>query len=518
VKSFFTFAVATLMATSMLLADEYVPRKGFVTLQFDDGYRLHHTHIAPILEAHGMKASFGVITESSEMGVENEPWRMVELYEAGHEIQDHTTRHNYLWATHVDTVPDSVYEWIPYTFADPPTWHSLTSASLAILRDLGISTVGWNQPGGTSGTGALPGHPTWEWRGLVNFDLYNVINSRFCYMLGAGVSPWTAHVNTHGNNFPKRFPLFNVPHWNIEKMSLAEIKTSIADAVSAGIWYVAATHAKDLAEVAKIESLVEWLDTSNVEVLRCVDGWQRIYYGKPNPLENQLPQARMLHDIDGNGKPDGFLGDCVWDTTCSTPVDTCYSIKITGQTEFYCYGPELGENAFSIWLKLLSGDIGQVQIIAVEIGFDWDILEEIWTRVTIDTNWCYIDSSVSRNFIIAVDPEVDRIRFAIRPAEGDTLLACMPELMHIPNEAGLKSSDNRTLGLTLSRNILKVGEAIAVRCARPVALFDVRGRRLSRACHQGDWQSIKTSNLAPGIYFVATVDEPHLVSKVVLYR
>ncbi len=76
-------------------SSNYVPRTGFVTLQFDDGHLIHHTHVAPLLEAHGFHGSFAIITESSDLGRENDLWRVGDLYQSGHEIQDHTTRHDY---------------------------------------------------------------------------------------------------------------------------------------------------------------------------------------------------------------------------------------------------------------------------------------------------------------------------------------------------------------------------------------------------------------------------------------
>ena len=114
----------------------YAPRTGFVTLQFDDGQDYHYTHMFPILEAYGLKGTFAIITEISAMGIENDPYKTQEIYAAGHEIQDHTTRHDYLWATHVDTLDDGVPEWLECTFADVTTWDSLCQRSLFILDSL----------------------------------------------------------------------------------------------------------------------------------------------------------------------------------------------------------------------------------------------------------------------------------------------------------------------------------------------------------------------------------------------
>ena len=125
------YSIAVASLTVLPVRAEYVPRTGFVTLQFDDSHLLHYSHTFPLLEEHGLKGSFGYWTESSELGIEGSPWLMRQIYLAGHEIQDHTTRHDYMWATHVDTLDDGVTDWIEYTFADVATWgQSLRAESL----------------------------------------------------------------------------------------------------------------------------------------------------------------------------------------------------------------------------------------------------------------------------------------------------------------------------------------------------------------------------------------------------
>jgi len=502
------------------IATEYVSRKGFVTLQFDDGHLIQHTHIAPLLESHGFRGSFGIITRTSDMGIEHDAWRMLDLYQRGHEIQDHTTCHDYRWATHVDTVDDGQYEWIEYTFVDTATWAQLFAESKGILDSLGIEVVGWNQPGGSGGTGTIPDHPTWEWRGFENDSPYELVGARFGYALGFGVLPWTAHVNLRGHNYPDRYPFFNVTHWTIDYRSLAEIKTGIADAVAAGLWYLAVSHISNEDDLAKIESLVEWLDANDVEVLKCCEGWQRICFGTPNPFENQLPQCRMLTDIDCNGKPDGYAGACEWDTVTPPPRDSCYCLRVFGDTEFYCYGPELGDNAFSIWMKSTSSQ-GKVYVIYAKIGFDWEYLGDTWTTLWVDTTWSLFDTTAHSNLLVPVEDEVDRIKFVIRPVDVDTVIVCSPKLMWVPDPAGTRKQDAETFdaSLKLVTNPVRAGLPLIIHTERHAVLYDALGRLVARSggSHQSP-KMVPTDGLSPGVYFLR-IDDPRIMpTKIIILR
>jgi peptidoglycan/xylan/chitin deacetylase (PgdA/CDA1 family) len=108
-------------------------RQGIVVLQFDDGTIGHYTHAFRILEEYGLKGSFCVVT-----GVFGRPGRLtaeqvVEMHRAGHEIHDHTLDHNAAF------------------WGNPQqreSWKQQISQSPDILKQLGITTRGWNQPGG----------------------------------------------------------------------------------------------------------------------------------------------------------------------------------------------------------------------------------------------------------------------------------------------------------------------------------------------------------------------------------
>ncbi len=292
----------------------------------------------------------------------------------------------------------------------------------------------------------------------------------------------------------------------------------IADAVASGLWYLAVSHVSDLNEFAKIEFLVEWLDQTNIEVVTCCEAWQRIELCNPDPFENQLPQARMLIDKDENGKPDGFTGCCEWDTTSLTPVDSTRCIKVYGDAEFYCYGPEVGASSFSIWLKSLSGDNCMIRLIIVKYGFDWDILEEIWITLRLTTAWARYDSSYKQDFIINVEDEVDRIRFIIRPVDSAVVQVCYPQLIWIP-VGSVTQQVARHIHVLITPNPVRCGTPITVRAHCQVELLNVLGRRmLVSETSQNGWQMIPTDGLAPGVYFVSHPKGCFRAAKVIVLK
>ena len=498
---------------------EYVPRTGFVTLQFDDSRDLHYTHVFPLLETHGFKGTFGYITESSELGIEGEAWKMQEMYQAGHEVQDHTTRHDYRWASHVDTVDNGIREWIPWTFVDSTAWDSLCERSLFILDSLGIEAIGWNYPGG--GTYSVPDHPTWKWLGAVNDTMYRVIGRKYPYGIGYGVFPHTAHLNLRGHNRPDRYPFFSVPHVTFDDLGLDEIKTGIADAVAAGLWYVAVGHVRTLPEVDKLDSLLEWLDDSDIEVLRCCDGWQRIEFGQPDPAVNQLPQARMATDLDGNNKPDGFTGACAWDTLTVPPMPDVGCMCVYGQVDFYCYGPELGTNSLSMWVKSATGGPVTTRVITVKSDFEWGYLGNTNTGVQVSTEWTKIDSSVHSDFVWEIEDEVDRVLIRLKPTEGDTLLVAHPEVVCV-YQAGVDVPDECVpvdITFRVRPNPVRRGMPLRIKAGTDVDVYDILGRWLIRYApdEATGFITIDTSSLAEGVYFLEAAHGWKGRTKVVIY-
>ena len=523
--SFLAFSAMLLASCAEVRAD-YVSRAGFVTLQFDDTHEACHSEIFPALEQHGMKASFGYITEISDLGMFNEPWKMQEIYQAGHEVQDHTTRHDYKWATHVDTLDDGIEEWIPYTFADVADWDSLCHRSRYALDCLGIRAAGWNQPGG-AGPGSIPGHPQWRWKGFGNDSLYHLIANRYAYALAVAIPPRTAHLNLRGHNCPERFPFFNVPYVLADGRGVEELKTEIADAVAAGLWYVAVSHAADASQIGLMNSLVDWLAVTPLEILTCGAGVERIRYSSPDPLDNQLPQARMLRDLDRNGKPDGFTGECSWDTLATAPVGNARCLRVSGDAEFYCFGPELGASAFSVWLKSATASLSSVWIICNTYDFDGNELSDTRTIVQCSPEWARIDTLGRPSLLVDIGDEVDRLRFIVRASPSEPAVVVYPELMHIPETgAGVEPPSRgreHPLALVVSPNPVRLGSPLRVRFADPVkqlSIYDVLGKCLATVQPpSGSVEaSLSTEGLNPGVFFVRAPSGSGREAKIVILR
>ena len=522
-----TLLAGLVVLAAQPLASGPVPRTGFVTLQFDDSHEYCYSRIFPALEQHGLKASFGYITEDSDLGMNNEPWKMQEIYRAGHEVQDHTTRHDFQWATAVDTLDDGVDEFIPWTFADLARWDSLCDRSRDYLGALGIRAYGWNQPGGGGGPGSVPGHPGWRWMGAVDDSLYDLVASPFSYAVGAGVDARTAHLNLRGHNCPERFPFFNVPHVTVDDLALEETETGIADAVASGLWYLAVSHAADSGQVARAESLIDWLAESGIEVVTCRAGVERVQSGVPERYANQLPQAGMLSDLDGNGKPDGFLGACARDTLTAPPVAGLGCLALWGAADFACYGPEVGRSSLSLWLKSATGSPATLGLAYAGIDFDQQVLAETWTTLPCPVEWTRVDSLVNPALAFDVADEIDRISFLMVASAGSPIVVACPELILVPGEAsgvGLPpGGPGWPAGLSVSPNPVRAGELLWVESRDPiarVAIYDVAGRcvRAARPAAGRPGVEIDTGGLASGVYVLRADPEDACGAKVVVVK
>jgi hypothetical protein len=293
----------------------------------------------------------------------------------------------------------------------------------------------------------------------------------------------------------------------VDDLTLAEIKTGVADAVASGLWYCAVDHAYTIPEVNKMSSLMNWLDAADIEVVRCCEGRDRIQFGYWNPLENQLPQARMLADLDRNGKPDGFMGACCWDTASTPPVDSCYCCRVFGETDFTCYGPEIGRSAFSFWARSTDTTDVTFSVAYAEYDFDWTILARRVASVQVSGEWTKVDTTDFRKFIVYVVDDVDRVVFRIQGlGEGDTVLVAYPELLLIA-EAGVEEVDTDTGGLpspVAAPNPVPLGTPLRIETRGDMRVYDVLGREIMHvgAAYRQRSVVIDTSRLGPGIFLI----------------
>lgn len=260
-----------------------------------------------------------------------------------------------------------------------------------------------------------------------------------------------------------------------------------------------------------------------MEVLKCGDGYETVFFGHPDPLANQFPQARMLVDKDGNGKPDGFTGSCAWDTSSTSPVESTFCMSVSGgDAEFYCYGPEAGLNALSVWVRATGACGGGIRIIWVTSDFEGDVLASAFNTFYPDTVWGRADTSNCNKLVIDVGDEVDRIRVIIRPLDCESISVAYPELL-LNAEAGVETAEgeaDRIHRLVVRPNPVKWGEVVTITPARNVALYDVLGRHVPapKPFRSGGAFLIDTSRLAPGVYFITSRDPRNEGAHLVVVR
>ena len=197
-----------------------VPRLGLVVLQFDDGTIGHYTHAFPILQKYRLVGSFGVVTGPLGQPGRLTPAQVREMHRAGHEIHDHTLDHNAAF------------------WGDPTKsrqWQEQIRQSLGILKELGIETRGWNQPGGKG--------QNWT------RELREALAPHYDYVAGRVGLKSDEQCNMHWNLKDDPFCLGygGVDAWSSRDSQealrkAARIKTQIADGVQQGLVTIVLFH------------------------------------------------------------------------------------------------------------------------------------------------------------------------------------------------------------------------------------------------------------------------------------
>jgi peptidoglycan/xylan/chitin deacetylase (PgdA/CDA1 family) len=309
-----------------------------VVLQFDDGTLGHYTHAFRILEKYKLKGSFGVVT-----GAFGKPGRLTaeqvqEMHRAGHEIHDHTLDHNAAF------------------WGDPTKraqWKIQIEQSLGILKQLGIPTRGWNQPGG-KGQNWTP-------------ELREALAPYYDYVAGrVGLRP-DEQCNMHWNLKDDPFCLGygGVAFWNSGKgkegaaKEAARAQTQIADGLPQGLVTILLFHVvrDEDGSAGGLEEVCKFLRAHDLPVMRMAEAVKAVQNPRPyfEASVQQMPNPRFLDDRDHNDRPDGYLA-CRY-----APKDVIAPrggrvAELTGQTTTWIYGPEPGRTKFTLTLR--SADAG----------------------------------------------------------------------------------------------------------------------------------------------------------------
>ncbi len=169
-----------------------ISNHGFVSIDFDDGYQSMYDNGLPILDAAGLKSTQYIITQN--VGVDSYVTldEVLQMYNNGHEIGDHTRTHPNLTTLTVDQMTDEIIgakqdliSWgiTPTTFAYPygaynPTVESVVqSGGFRGARD---SDLGYNSSGvGLTFGGPLDHdtHPLVLWSEAAEMDMNTTLSN-----------------------------------------------------------------------------------------------------------------------------------------------------------------------------------------------------------------------------------------------------------------------------------------------------------------------------------------------------
>ena len=378
-------------------------RLGIVVFQFDDGTAGHYTHAFTILNKYGLKGSFGVVT-----GILDKPGRLTraqvkEMHEAGHEIHDHTLRH------------DAAFWGNP---ANQQEWLKRIDESLAILRDLGIRTRGWNQPGGKGQGWSEPLRLTLSRHydyaaGRVALRPEQVRNIHWRLRddplsLGrGGVSSW-------GYNGGKGDPVKETEC----------IKTLIADGIQHGLVVIPLWHRvrQEDGTAQGLEDICAFVRDHRLPTMVMADAVNAVQNPRKhfNRRAEQIGNPHFLSDIDGNGRPDGYL-KCRYAGEAGARPREGRVVEFGPGATTWIYGPEPGRSQFTLLVR--SPEAAPVTVKPVLTFTDVSDTYEygparrhICAAKPAGATWQEL------SFPVNVDKQVDRVKIEIALYPGRKLL------------------------------------------------------------------------------------------------
>ncbi len=369
-------------------------RTGIVVLQFDDGTAGHFTHAFPILEKYGLKGSFAVVTGNLGNPGSLKPEQVVAMHQAGHEIHDHTLDHNAsLWGD-----PSRKAEWDEHT-----------KKSLAILRDLGITTRGWNHPGGTGS----------QWTA----ELHEFLLPNYDYVAGrVNLKPeeqYNIHWNLKDHPFSLGYGgLGSIPRRDsidASRDDIAGVKTRIADGIQQGLVVIPLWHTvKDEDGTAwGVEEICKFIREHNLPTMLMADAVRAIQHPREyfDEQVEQMANPGFRCDYDQNRRPDGYEGcryapEDVRDTTDGRVA------QFDNDGATWIYGPEAGATRLS--LRARSADEKPrrlvVTITATEIDKNRHYqIGQPRQLLTADLGSTWSEHEAA----LTVGPDVDRIQIAM---------------------------------------------------------------------------------------------------------
>ena len=375
-------------------AKKWPGRMGIVVLQFDDGTAGHFTHAFPILEKYGLKGSFGVVTGNLGRSGSLAPDQVAEMHQAGHEIHDHTLDHNAaMWGD-----PSRKAEWAEHT-----------EKSLKILRDLGITTRGWNHPGGKGS----------QWTS----ELHEFLLPSYDYVAGrVNLEPeerYNIHWNLRDHPFSLGYGgLGSIPRRDsidASRDDIAGVKKRIADGIQQGLVVISLWHTvKDEDGTAwGVEEVCKFVRQHNLPTMRMADAVRAIQHPREyfDEQVEQIANPGFLCDYDENGRPDGYEG-CRYASEEIRDTADGRVAEFASDGATWIYGPEPGATRFSLRARSAEGTPCRLVVTMTSTEIDKDDHYRFGEpqqilAADLGATWSEHETEVT------VGPEVDRIRITL---------------------------------------------------------------------------------------------------------
>jgi peptidoglycan/xylan/chitin deacetylase (PgdA/CDA1 family) len=365
-----------------------------VVLQFDDGTVGHYTHALRILEQYGLKGSFGVVTGNFGKPGSLTAAQVVEMRRAGHEIHDHTFDHDAaMWGD-----PSRRAEWAAHT-----------EKSLAILRNLGIATRGWNHPGG-KGSRWTP-------------ELHEFLLPHYDYVAGRVNLKPEEQDNIHWNLKDHPFSLGygglgSVPRRDsieASRKDIAAVKTRIADGIQQGLVVIPLWHGvkEEDGTAWGVEEVCKFVRQHNFPTMLMADAVRAIR----NPRQyfddyvEQIANPGFLCDYDENARPDGYQG-CRYAALDARASGADRVVEFESGAATWVYGPETGPTRLAMRARSADGHPRKLTVTTtcteIDKGYHYRFGKPQPVLVAeVGSRWDEHEAT------IAVGPEADRIKIGI---------------------------------------------------------------------------------------------------------
>jgi peptidoglycan/xylan/chitin deacetylase (PgdA/CDA1 family) len=393
-----TLIAAFTAASAKARPSKWPGRLGIVVLQFDDSTIGHYTHAFRILEKYQLKGSFGVITGALGRGGSLTRAQVVEMYRAGHEIHDHTLNHDAaLWGDP----------------ARQDEWHKQIAQSLGILKELGITTRGWNHPGG-KGARWTP-------------ELRAVLAPHYDYVAGRVDLKREQLSNTHWNlkDDPLCLGYGGVAGWGAIAKNEGAAKevpvtcSQIADGIQQGLVTIPLWHVLQDADGSAwgLEEVCKFVRGHNLPSMVMADAVRAMQ----NPRDyfdasvEQMPNLTFTSDYDENGRPDGYLNGGYAPQEIAGP-DGGRVAQWTGSALTWIYGPEPGLTRLALTARTADGTTRTVTpvvtITEIDKAYGYHFREpQRLAPITVGPNWHESQTSL----MVAADADRVKIEFGIAP-------------------------------------------------------------------------------------------------------